>query len=117
MVSYNGFDAKYITVQGVALNSENVKIGDFIKIDKNGQATLAEVNKPFLGIVVGINAEYFTVQVSGYIEVRYEGATMPMYSKLVVGGRSSVQNLTSAEVPYRKVVWLDNVNNRAGIIL
>lgn len=117
MVSYKGFDTKYITMQCVNAVPEKIKVGDFVKVDENGDALLADIGKAFIGIVVGVNDNYYTVQTSGYCEVRFAGETLPMYARLTVNQRGIVQVGTGTDAPLRKVLWVDRVENHAGIIL
>lgn len=117
MVSYKGFDTKYITMQCVNAKPDNIKVGDFVKVNENGDVFLADIGKAFIGIVVGINDNYYTVQISGYCEVRFAGETLPMYARLTVNQRGIVQVGTGTDAPLRKVVWVDRVENHAGVIL
>lgn len=84
MVSYKGFDTKYITMQCVNAKPDNIKVGDFVKVNENGDVFLADVGEAFIGIVVGINDNYYTVQTSGYCEVRFAAETLPMYARLIL---------------------------------
>lgn len=117
MVSYNGFDAKYITMQNTEGGAEDVKIGDFVKVEENGVINLAAAGETFIGIVVGINGDYFTVQVSGYAEVKFEGETLAMYSRLVLNTRGKLQSEATTDAPLRRVLWVDRVERKAGIII
>ncbi|WP_297131017.1 hypothetical protein [uncultured Eubacterium sp.] len=119
MISYNGFDTKYITMEGLYDDPKRLKIGDFVKVTDEGTVDLADPNKPFFGMVVGNNDNYYTVQVSGYAEIDFAGAGLPMYARLIVNKRGTLQNSTSTtyDAPLRKVIWVDKNENRAGVIL
>ena len=117
MVSYKGFDTKYITMQCVNAMPHKINVGDFVKINENGNVFLAEAGEAFIGIVVGINDNYYTVQTSGYCEVRFAGETLPMYARLTLNQRGIVQVGTGTDAPLRKVLWVDRSDNRAGVIL
>ncbi|MDO4363687.1 MAG: hypothetical protein Q4C99_04095 [Clostridia bacterium] len=117
MVSYNGFDTKYITMQCINSQPDDIKVGDFVKVNDTGDALLAEAGKTFIGVVVGVNENYYTVQIGGYCEVQFAGETLPMYARLTINKRGVVQVGTGTDAPFRKVLWVDKSENRAGIIL
>ncbi|MCI6254289.1 hypothetical protein [Eubacterium coprostanoligenes] len=117
MVSYKGFKTKCITMQAEDMGHCDIKIGDFVRADENGYVILAGVGKPFLGIVVGVNDSFFTVQVSGYAEIKFAGEVLQMYSKLIMNKRGYVQYSANAEAPYVTVLWVSRPDARAGIIL
>ncbi len=117
MVSYNGFDTKYITMQCINSTPDDIKVGDFVKTSENGDVFLADAGKPFFGVVVGVNENYYTVQISGYYEAQYVGDTLPMFSRLVMNKRGILQISTGTDAPLRKVLWVNKDENRAGIIL
>ena len=99
------------------ITTDKKKIVPFVKINENGNVFLADIGKAFIGIVVGINDNYYTVQTSGYCEVRFAGETLPMYARLTVNQRGIVQVGTGTDAPLRKVLWVDRSDNRAGVIL
>ena len=45
MVSYKGFDTKYITMQCVNAMPDKINVGDFVKINENGNVFLADIGK------------------------------------------------------------------------
>ncbi len=117
MVSYNGFDTKYITMQCVNAQPDDIKVGDFVKVSENGDVFLADVGKPFIGVVVGVSENYYTVQTSGYCEIEFVGETLPMYARLTLNKRGVLQTGTGTDAPLRKVLWVNKSENHAGIIL
>ena len=60
---------------------------------------------------------FFTVQVSGYAEIKFAGEVLQMYSKLIMNKRGYVQYSANAEAPYVTVLWVSRPDARAGIIL
>lgn len=117
MVSYNGFDAKYITMQCLHTIPEKISVGDFVSVNNYGDVILTKGNETFLGIVTAINDGYYTVQVGGYVEVKASGDELPMFSKLVINQNKAVIHSTTVEAPLRRVLWIDKETRRAGIIL
>lgn len=63
-VSFEGFDAKYLTFR--AAENSNFKKGDFVELDNNGCVKAASAGE-ITGKCVDINGELVTVQVSGYM--------------------------------------------------
>ena len=117
MISYKGFKTNYITMKARDMSQCDIKIGDFVRADEKGYVILADPGKPFLGIVVGINDSFFTVQVSGYAEIKFSGEVLQMYSKLIMNKRGYVQYSANAEAPYVTVLWVSRPDARAGIRL
>lgn len=118
MVSYKGFDVKCITMACVDALADNIEVGDFVTADQSGNAFLAQEGKPFVGVVVAVKDNFYTVQVSGYYEIKYAGEALPVYARLVANKRKILQNGGSTvTAPYRTVLWVDSVEQRAGILL
>lgn len=117
MVSFKGFDTKYITMQCLVVEPDELKIGDFVKITNDGDVKLAGNGEAFFGIVVAVRDTYYTIQVSGYAEIAYAGTVPTMYSKFAVGSRGVATTDTTVTAPLCRVVWVDRNNNRAGILL
>lgn len=118
MVSYKGFDVKCITMTCLNPEPEKIEVGDFVTADQSGNALLAQDGKPFVGVVVAVKDNYYTVQVSGYYEIQYAGEALPVYARLVVNRRKILHNGGStAAAPYRTVLWVDSAEQRAGILI
>ena len=118
MVSYKGFDVKCITMTCLNSEPEKIEVGDYVTADQSGNALLAQEGKPFVGVVVAVKDNYCTVQVSGYYEIQYAGEVLPAYARLVANKRKILQNGGStAAAPYRTVLWVDSVEQRAGILI
>lgn len=118
MVSYKGFDVKCITMTCVDALPDNIEVGDFVTADQSGNAFLAQEGKPFVGVVVAVKDNYYTVQVGGYYEIKYAGEALPVYARLVANKRKILQNGGSTvTAPYRTVLWVDSAEQRAGILL
>lgn len=118
MVSYKGFDVKCITMTCVDAVPDNIEVGDFVTADQSGNAFLAQEGKPFVGVVVAVKDNYYTVQVSGYYEIKYVGEALPVYARLVANKRKILQNNASTgAAPYRTVLWVNSSEHKAGILL
>ena len=118
MVSYKGFDVKCITMTCVDGVPDNIEVGDYVTVDQWGNAFLAQEGKPFVGVVVAVKDNYYTVQVSGYYEINYAGEPLPLYARLVANKRKILQNGGSTAIaPCRTVLWVDSSEQRAGILL
>ena len=118
MVSYKGFDVKCITMTCLNPEPDKIEVGDYVTADQSGNALLAQEGKPFVGVVVAVKDNYYTVQVSGYYEIKYVGEALPVYARLVANKRKILQNGGStAAAPYRTVLWVDSVEQRAGILI
>ena len=118
MVSYKGFDVKCITMLCAEGAVDEIQVGDFVTADGTGYAYLTQEGKPFVGVVVAVKDNYYTVQVSGYYEIKYVGEALPVYARLVANKRKILQNGGStAAAPYRTVLWVDSVEQRAGILI
>lgn len=117
MVSYRGFDTKYITMQCLIAEPDDIKIGDFVKLTNDGDVKLAANGEAFIGVVVAVRDTYYTIQVSGYAEISYMGNVPTMYTKFAVGKRGIITVDTTATTPLYRVIWVDKNENRAGILL
>ncbi|MDO4363443.1 MAG: hypothetical protein Q4C99_02870 [Clostridia bacterium] len=117
MVSYNGFDAKYITMQCLHTIPEKISVGDMVSVNNYGDVIPTKDNTAFLGVVTAINDGYYTVQVGGYVELKASGDDLPMFSRLVINQNKAIMHSTTVDAPFRRVLWYDKNVRRAGIIL
>lgn len=113
MVSYNGFDEKFLTFKNT-----KVQKGDLVAIKNDGVAEKANNSAKFVGVCVDdSHAGYITVQVSGYVELPYTG-TMPdiNYSAFTSNGNGGVKYENGGSIIF-KVLKIDTAKNIVGFIL
>lgn len=112
MVSYKGFNQGVLTFK-----ANGVQIGAPVSIDMNGNAVKAINGNEFVGICVGVHDGYATVQISGYVEIKYSGSISASgYAALVSDGKNGVKSSTTNLARY-KMIKNDTENNVVGFIL
>ncbi len=112
MISYNGFNEGVLTFKDT-----DTKVGYPVDISESGLTRNAESGKDFIGVCVSKDNDYITVQVCGYIEMKYTG-TLPNYGyqALVSNGSGGVKASTATTKLY-KVLKVDTANNIIGFII
>ncbi len=113
MISFNGFDEKVLTFNGIG-----VKAGALVTVKDNAAVENSAASEDFIGVCVGcVNDSYVTVQVSGYMELPYSGEAPALgYTALVANGNGGVKASSSGKNVCR-VLKIDTVNSKVGFIL
>lgn len=117
--SYNGFDAKYITIP-----RENINAGNLVCMTSAGRVRDAYQNEKFMGVCTNENINGAVVQISGYVEMPYDDDHIfTGYRKLVAGTEGHVtlyneENDTMHEGAREYLVLTyDSVKKTIGFIL
>ena len=112
-ISYRGFNSNVITIE------TNGEIGKStpVTVKSTDLCNAANDGENFVGIAVCQRDNLASVQIEGYVEVKYSGnAPATGYTKLCADGKGGVKSSTSASIFY-KVLMVDSANNLVGFIL
>lgn len=112
-ITFNGYNVLNITIPHT-----NATAGDPVMVKADGTVSQAVANGKFMGICVGTNGDYASVQTQGYIELAYTGTTPTVgYNKLCSSGSHSVKVSTETDAREYLVLWSDSKSRTLGIIL
>lgn len=113
MVSFNGFDEKVLTFNGTDITE-----GAPVTVKDNGMVENSANSDEFVGVCSGcVNNSYVTVQVSGYMELKYSGEAPKLgYTALAANGNGGVKSSASGKNVCR-VLKVDTENSTVGFIL
>lgn len=113
MISFNGFDEKVLTFNGTGVTE-----GALVTLKDSAMVENSANSEEFIGVCVGcVNDSYVTVQVSGYMELKYSGEAPKLgYTALVANGTDGVKASSSGKNVCR-VLKVDTVNSTVGFIL
>ena len=113
--SYKGIGETVLTFK----TYKNLNKGDFIRLDTEGTAVLADVNSEFVGVVLAVCEDHVSVLVKGFIELPMSPASaFPAtgYQYVVSDGKGGVLSASTGKCP-RLVVSAPVSTLKAGIIL
>lgn len=112
-ISYNGYDTKYLTMEGY-----NLVVGDLVQIDSNNTLQTASSDSNFIGVVATIRDKVICMQEQGYVEMKYEGETPSgPYCKLVANSRNTVKNDDVKGQKAYKIIKIDEDKKIVGFLL
>lgn len=113
-ISLKGYENKTITIEA----GSSLTVGSPVELDSDGKAVDASSGDYFIGVCTAIRNGWASVQLDGYVEVKYNG-TAPGYGlvKLVANGSSKVKAGGADDIALYKVVKVDTANTTVGFIL
>ena len=93
--SYKGIGETVLTFK----TYKNLNKGDFIRLDTEGTAVLADANSEFVGVVLAVCEDHVSVLVKGFIELPMSSASaFPAtgYQYVVSDGKGGVLSATTS---------------------
>lgn len=89
-ISFGGFGESVATFYNNA--AVPAAAGDFVKISGSGEVSPCDPGDAFIGICIGADSEFASVQTSGYITAAYTGA-VPEFGYIALKVGSSPKEL------------------------
>ena len=114
-VAFHGMDSLVVTFQG-----SGVAEGNLVSITENDTVKRANGGAAPVGLVLNKRNDHVAVQIKGYIQVKYSGATAPSlgWNRLVTDGSGSLRLEADGETGRTcLVVNLDPETKTMGLFL
>lgn len=109
---FKGFDEKVLTFKA----GDNTQKGMPVTLSNDKTVVPASSNGDFIGICTGVADGVATVQVKGYVEVGYVDNLTYNHVPVAADGNGKIKQYGSSKY-VATVIYIDNTNHIAGIIL
>lgn len=109
-VNFNGYGENVVTFEA---DSTVTKTGIPVKMSGDGKVAACAKNDVFCGICVGINGDYASVALEGYVTMGTDAKITTGYSKLAAGANGKV----AANDSGREYLVIDSTDSTVGFIL